>query len=103
MTALDFAAGPSYEVVLAGDARAEDTRRMIRSLARYFQPNKVVILHPPGPEAASIERIAGYTRFQNSIDGKATAYVCLDYSCREPTTDIDRMLALIDIPDRRTD
>ena len=39
------------------------------------------------------ERIAPFTRDQSTVDAKATAYVCVNHSCKLPTTDIDTMLS----------
>ncbi len=95
LTALDFGIGPSYEVVIAGNSRAEDTKAMLRALRRQFIPNKVVILKPSEQNAPEITRLAEFTRYQTSRDGKATAYVCLNYNCKLPTTEINKMLELL--------
>ncbi|MBI2979255.1 MAG: thioredoxin domain-containing protein [Chloroflexi bacterium] len=95
MIAVDFAVGPSYEVVIAGDWRASDTREMLQAIARRFIPNKVVLFLPVGPGSAEFKSIAPFTGQQVSIDDKATAYVCLNYNCQLPTTDIDTMLSLL--------
>jgi uncharacterized protein YyaL (SSP411 family) len=97
MLAVDFAIGPSYEVVIAGKAGAKDTKAMIRALRAHFLPNKVVILRPSEEESPNIANIAEYTKYQTSIDGKATAYVCLNYNCKLPTTDSGKMLELLDV------
>ena len=96
MIALDFGIGPSYEVVIVGDSTAPDTKAMLKAIRARFVPNKVVILRPTEEESPEIIRLAGYTRYQSSIDGKATAYVCLNYICKTPTTDIEEMLELLD-------
>jgi uncharacterized protein len=95
MAALDFGIGPSYEVVIAGNSQAEDTKAMIRVLRKQFIPNKVVILKPTEQNAPEITRLAEFTRYQTSRDGKATAYVCLNYNCKLPTTEISKMLELL--------
>lgn len=97
MAALDFAIGPSREVVVAGDLQAADTKNMLATLRREFIPEKVVIFRPIG-EAAEIIHLAGYTKNMTSIEGKATAYVCRNFSCRLPTTDIGEMLKLLNVP-----
>ena len=43
MVAVDFAAGPSYEVVIAGDSQAEGTKAMVKAVSKPFVPNKIVI------------------------------------------------------------
>jgi uncharacterized protein YyaL (SSP411 family) len=90
MSALDFAIGPSHEIVIAGDPAAEDTRDMLSALWSRFIPNKVVICRPAGE--SPITQIAAYTESQTSLDGQATAYVCQNYACRAPTTEIAAMI-----------
>jgi hypothetical protein len=97
MVALDFAIGPSYEVVIAGQARAEDTRAMLEALRTRFLPNKVVLLNPDERESPEIAELAPFIRNQSSIGGKATGYVCMNYNCRLPTTDIGKMLELLGV------
>jgi uncharacterized protein YyaL (SSP411 family) len=96
MVALDFGIGPSYEVVIAGNAHAIDTRAMAITLRTRFLPNKVMLLNPGDRESTRIARLAEFTKKQPSIGGRATAYVCLNYGCKSPTTDINKMLELLD-------
>jgi uncharacterized protein YyaL (SSP411 family) len=95
MVALDFGLGPCYEVVIAGNAEAEDTKAMIRALRAHFLPNKVVLLNPGEQDSPGISQLAPFTREQSSIEGKATAYVCLSYNCKLPTMDVGKMLELL--------
>jgi len=97
MVALDFGIGPCYEVVIAGKAQAEDTKAMIKALRTRFLPNKVVLLNPGERESPEIAKLAEFTKNQSSIEGKATAYVCLNYNCKLPTTDIGKMLELLNV------
>jgi uncharacterized protein YyaL (SSP411 family) len=93
MIAVDFAVGPSYEVVIAGDPQASDTEKMLRTVQQEFIPNKVVIFVPAGSDSSDIKHIAPFTRNQSTIEGKATAYVCVNYTCKLPTTNLDTMLS----------
>ena len=95
MAALDFALGPSYEVVIAGRTGAGDTERMLKALREVYAPNKVVIFRPD-VDKPPIAAIAEYTESQTAIDGKATAYVCLHHTCKPPTTDPARMLEFLE-------
>lgn len=96
MTAVDFGVGPSYEVVIVGNSKAADTHGMLGALRKQFVPNKVVLLRPTEQNAPAITRLAAFTKSQRSLGDKATAYVCLNYNCKLPTTDIDKMLTLLD-------
>lgn len=93
MVALDFALGQISEVVIAGNAGAEDTKAMLAALRKEFIPGKVVILRTG--DDMEIIGIAEYARDLTSIDGRATAYVCRNYSCGLPVTDAKEMMELL--------
>ena len=92
MLATDFIVGPSYEIVIVGEAADEATRAMTHALNTRFMPNKVVILRPPGDEETAITKLAPYTAAQTAIDGKPTVYVCREFACLAPTTELEEML-----------
>ncbi len=88
--AVDFALGPTFELVVVGKRGAEDTLAMLQAIHQPFAPNKVVILKPASEEeAGAIEALAPYVKPHQALDGKATAYLCQNYACQEPTTDAD--------------
>ena len=97
MVALGFGIGPSYEIVIVGNPEADDTKEMLRSLGKHFIPYKVVLLKHDDQETADITRIAEYTEYHSSFDGKATAYVCLDFACKMPVTNTEEMLKLLNV------
>ncbi len=92
MVGIDFGYGPTFEVVIVGDLEKKDTREMIAKLRGQFIPNKVVIHKPSSEQEPEITKIAGFTKSQKRLNGKATAYVCRNYKCNLPTTDVDKML-----------
>ncbi len=91
---LDFLFGPTREVVVCGEAGAEDTEAMLALLRRGFQPNQVVLLRT-AENAAELARLAPFTENQRPLEGKATAYVCRDFSCLAPTADMEKLEALL--------
>jgi len=93
MIGLDFGIGPSYEVVIVGDPGAEDTKAMIDAVRKNYSPSKIVLTK--GKDDDKITEIADFTKGQSRIEGKATAYVCLNHICNLPTTDINKMLELL--------
>ena len=95
MVSVDFGIGPSYEVTIAGNSEAADTKAMLAALMSQFVPNKVVLLNPSEQESPEIGQLAEFTKYQTSIGNKATAYICLNYNCKFPTTDINKMLELL--------
>jgi len=92
MVAVDFALGPVREIVVVGKPTAPDTLAMLNTIRGPFLPNKVVLLRPIGQGVAAIDRLARFTEGLTAIDGKATAYVCVDHACNLPTTRPDQML-----------
>jgi len=96
LMALDFALGPSFEVVIVGDPEAEDTKTMLQAVRTSYLPNKVVLLRPNAEEPPDIVSVAPFTEAQRGHDGAATAYVCHRYQCEQPTTDVAEMLALLE-------
>jgi len=96
MVALDFARGPSYEVVIVGDPKAEDTKAMLKTLREAFVPNKAVILRPASEKNPDITRLAEFTKGLSRLNNKATAYVCRDFRCELPATEPQQMLRLLE-------
>ncbi|HXW68271.1 MAG TPA: thioredoxin domain-containing protein [Dissulfurispiraceae bacterium] len=103
MCAVDFALGHSLEIVIAGDSHADDTRAFVKSLSSKFLPNAVFVLKPAEQESPEIAVLAGFTQYQKAIEGKATAYVCHNYACAVPTTDMKEMFKLLEAPLKNTD
>ena len=97
MISVFFEIGPSYEVVIAGNSTAKDTEEMLKNIWKKFIPSKVVILRPTEVERPEIVTLATFTQFMKKINGKATAYICLNYACERPTTDIRKMLELLNV------
>jgi len=93
LVALDYLAGPASEVVIVGSPEDEDTRLMLRELRRPFLPHSVVLLKPDDGDQGEGAELAEFTRGMIRVDGRATAYVCRNYSCRQPTTDPGEMMA----------
>ena len=60
-------------------------------LKRIYKTPKITIL------TAAIVRMAPYTKFMAPKGGKATAYVCTDFVCKLPTTEISQMLANLQV------
>ena len=82
LIAIDFALGPSYEIVIAGKNKSEDTELFLNKIRKIFIPNKILILN----DGTGIHEIAPFVHDKNMIDGKAALYVCKNYNCTLPVT-----------------
>ncbi|MCU0575292.1 MAG: thioredoxin domain-containing protein [Desulfobacterota bacterium] len=88
MCGLDALSGPGMEVVIAVDPACSDARAMIHALRTRFLPHAVYRL---GPEPAPPGFASGQLDMP-PVNGLPTAYVCSNSSCREPTTEVSKML-----------
>lgn len=87
MQAVDFAIGPSVELVIAGVPGSKDLQPMLRAAREGFFPNKVTLFRPDNQERPAISRLAPFTLNQRALNGKATAYLCRNFACMAPSTD----------------
>ncbi len=94
MLAVDYAVGPSCDVVIVGDSRSEDTRMLLSTARLQRLPRMDLLLKDTCPGAVSVGREV-LTGHMASADGRATAYVCSDRGCAPPTTDPSRMVELL--------
>jgi uncharacterized protein YyaL (SSP411 family) len=94
--ALDFSLSKILQIIIAGDAAAPDTRELQRLVSERYLPNKILLAADGGAGQKQIGAwlpfLAGVTR----KDGKATAYICENYSCKLPTTDPKTVARLLD-------
>ncbi|MFW9767796.1 MAG: thioredoxin domain-containing protein [Candidatus Thorarchaeota archaeon] len=97
LTAVEFAYGDSYEIVIAGNPDSEDTQEMIRAVRDQFIPNRVILLKGTEHQSKEVSQLAPYTKFHDTVGGKATAHVCIDYNCKLPTNDVAQLLKLIGV------
>ena len=93
LCALDLLRGPAFEITISGDLEEASTQAMVAAVRKPFLPNKVVLFHPAndGKEAAALAKLAPFTAEQLTLEGGATAYVCQNFACKLPTTDVEEL------------
>jgi uncharacterized protein len=87
LCALSFALGRKQEVAIVGDLADPDTRAMIRAVHRRYLPGRVLAAAPPDALADGFNARVALLRDKQSLDGKPTAFVCENYTCKAPVTD----------------
>jgi uncharacterized protein YyaL (SSP411 family) len=97
LTGLSFAFGPTFEVIIVGDGKSEDTKSMLRLLKQAYLPDVVLMYKNGDADHTGLTQIAEYTKQYKLLDGKATAYVCSNYVCQQPTTDMQTLLSMLRI------
>jgi uncharacterized protein YyaL (SSP411 family) len=95
VSAMLLAAGPPRHIVIAGERDDPGTQSLLREHGRRFLPDDLVLL----ADRAGAPRLASLAPFTKPLaprDGRATAYVCVNFSCQKPTTDPAEFAAQLD-------
>ncbi len=95
---LDLSLGPWAGIVIAGHAREEGTRRLVKAARSFYRPRDAVLLHEPGASGEALARIAPFTAGHGPVNGKAAAWVCSEFACQRPTTEASEIVGLLGPP-----
>ncbi|MCP4136479.1 MAG: thioredoxin domain-containing protein [bacterium] len=91
LSALETAVGSPMEIVIAGDPADKLAQEMLAEINKHYLPGMVLVFHPVtgNPEKELlIRKLAPYITAQTPVNNKATAYVCRNYACDQPTNNI---------------
>ena len=87
MLGLDFAFGPSHEIVIVGNKESKDTKKILQEIYSTYLPNKVIILKELQNTNISIQELVPFIKDYSQIHNQATIYLCQNQQCQLPTTD----------------
>jgi uncharacterized protein YyaL (SSP411 family) len=96
LTALDFALGPSSEVVVVGDPANEDTLELLRTVRGRFLPRKIVLFRSSIDKSPEITELASFTENMQGERTRATVFICRNQVCNLPTTNVHKMLEMLE-------
>jgi uncharacterized protein YyaL (SSP411 family) len=94
IAAMERGAVAPRHVVIAGDLERDDTRALVAVYESRLRPDEDLVV----VEEASRGRLAKLVPFAADLpvrDAHATAYVCLDYACRQPVHEPQELAALL--------
>ena len=86
------------QVVVVGERGRPDTVALLRVVARRYLPFAVRLHVEPGPSQETLAEMLPFVAPMRMRDGRATAYVCADFACRQPVTDPQALAAQLDAP-----
>src|SRR4030095_10516338 len=81
LSVLDFYLSEPKEIAIVGKLDSHEVRSLVEAIYSRYIPNKVVAASEPGDEESSSE--IALLAARTAIDGKATAYICRNYTCLE--------------------
>ena len=95
LLAVDALLDPPLDIAIVGEPREEAARGLLKEVHRRFLPGRVLAgtASPVDAEAAKgLPLLEG----KKAVGGKATAYVCRNYTCGPPVTSPSELGALLD-------
>lgn len=93
LTALLFSLSKSKETVITSDTDAHDTDPMLKAVNEEFRPFNLTVYF--SNNYAGLNKIMPFISDYKTIQGKTTAYVCENFTCRSPVTDVDRFREML--------
>ena len=87
LVALDFYLTTPTQIVLAGQLAAPDTQALLQAIHSRFLPNKILLFADGGAGQAALSEYLPFLKSLTPLDGKATAYLCENYTCQLPIQD----------------
>jgi uncharacterized protein YyaL (SSP411 family) len=95
LSALDYFLGGPREIVIAADSMDERARRMVHAFQSRFIPNKAMIFVSK-ENSARLLKVAPLIEGKTALKGKPTAYICENFACKTPITDLDEIVVQLD-------
>jgi hypothetical protein len=87
---LDFHLGPVHQLALVGDPNDPQFKTMASLAQRLYQPNFVLAGGSPDSEGQP-----ALLHGRASIEGRPSAYLCVGFSCKLPTNELDQLQTLL--------
>jgi uncharacterized protein YyaL (SSP411 family) len=83
----------AMQVVIVGADEAAGTQALKAELAEHYRPFAIVVPIVPGPSQESVASRLPFVAAMSTRGAEAAAYVCRDFTCREPVTNPLALLA----------
>jgi len=95
LVAVDFSLSKPRQIVIAGKIDSEQTRELLKEVHRHFLPNKILILADGGEGQKFFSEKNEAIGAMSPVDGKPAAYVCENFTCKAPVTDLKALRDLL--------
>jgi uncharacterized protein YyaL (SSP411 family) len=93
LVALDYWTAARREVVIAGSR--ESAQPLLRALRERFLPNAVTLLLDSQTTHNRIAQFFPAASAMRELNGRPAAYVCRNYACQLPTSDVSKFTELL--------
>lgn len=82
------------QIIIRGDLNSSDTKDLITCVQSLFLPHKVLILDDGRQDSFLYKKLQVLSSLEMK-DGKATAYVCENYTCSLPVNTVDELKQML--------
>ena len=95
LVAANFYLSDPQQVIIVGGRGAPDTQGLIREVHAHFDPQRVILLVDSDETRRLLSRDIPSIAAMTTLDGRAAAYVCRNYTCQLPVSDVARLAELL--------
>jgi hypothetical protein len=81
--------------VIAGKTDSPETKALLKEVHRHFLPNTLVVLADGNEGQRHLGENNEAIRAMSPVEGKPAAYVCENFTCKAPVTDVKELGALL--------
>ena len=79
-----------FQIVIAGDRDAADTKDLLKCVHSHYMPNKVLMLCDGKEDTFLASKLSIFKTLVRK-EGKATAYVCENFTCSLPVNSVEEL------------
>ena len=95
LVAVENSLGKPRQIVIAGKKDSPETKALLKEVHRHFLPNTIVILADANEGQKYLGERNEAVRAMSLVEGKPAAYVCENFTCKAPVTDVKQLSDLL--------
>ena len=96
VAAYEFANAPTRQIVVASSKDDPLRRDMLNQINDRYLPNKILVLLDGSESQQRLSEMNPFFASIPVVDNRTTVYVCQDYVCRLPVSDVDALAGILD-------
>src|SRR5258707_672055 len=95
LVAVENSLAKPRQIVIAGTKDSSETKALLKEVHRHFLPNTIVILADANEGQTYLGERNEAVRAMSLVEGKPAAYVCENFTCKAPVTDLKQLSDLL--------
>jgi uncharacterized protein YyaL (SSP411 family) len=95
LVAFDFLKTAPRQIVVAGNRGEERVQELLGEIRKHFLPHATVLLADGSDGQNFLVEKNEATRAMKPVDGKPAVYICEDFTCKAPVTEVQQLRELL--------